>query len=314
MRAAQGADKKTMKKSWKAYCKENDIKTYSPGLVSFLLYVILIVASVACIFVFPFLLRLVGSALAQCNWLLQPLAQAGSNEPVTGLSLLPDFLGGMAGILVGFILDFAIIEKLKIVRQYQSMLKPLDAELDKFENLKSHLSDIQKVISLYDEKMENIPENIMERFSSCDGVYYSPLAERVGFTAPQEWDVTQFLKLLEKVNLVCCAGLSLPHIERRIVDDIIADYENSAAIYHLPFSSKKFNIADTLYNINCAILMISDLDENHDRLKKDSYEAMRVLISKCNSESDNDLIRKFFAMTKVWERNNSIAKKWAPNS
>ncbi len=306
-------DKKSVKKKWKAYCKKNSITTYSPGWVSFWLYVILIAVSVACIFAFPFLLRLVVSALAQCNWLLQPLTQTGGGE-TTGISLLPDFLGGMAGILVGFILDFAIIEKLKTIRQYQSMLKPLDAEFDKFESLKSSLSDIQKVISLYDEKMENIPKNVMGRFSSRDGVYYSQLAKRVDFTAPKEWDVTQFLELLKKVNLVCCVGLSLPHIERRIVDDIIADYENSAAIYRLPFSRKKFNIADTLYNINCAILLISDLDENHDRLKKDSYEALQVLISECNSKSDYDLIRKFFAMTKVWKRNNSIAKKWAPNS
>lgn len=305
-------DKKSMKKKWKAYCKKNSIKTYAPGLVSFLLYIILFVVSVACIFVFPFLLRLVASALAQCNWLSQPLTQANSNE--TGLSLLPDFLGGMAGILVGFILDFAIIEKLKIVRQYQSMLKPLDAELDKFKNLKLMLSDIEQVISEYTKKMRNIPENKMERFSSDDIVWYNKLANGVGFRIPKKWNETQFLKLLEKVNLVCCAGLSLPHIERRIVDDIIADYENSAAIYRLPFSSKEFGIADTLYDINCKILLINVLD--NDRLKKNSYEALQTLISEghCNGKDNcNDLIRKYFAITKVWKRDNSIAQEWLPN-
>lgn len=123
-----GKSKKTLN-SWKAVLKNANITSYNACLTQVWLWIKLIGISIVCTLLIPFILRLIvmwfnDPIFPWSDWFTIPVA----GEPA--ISLLPDFLGGMAGILVGFALDFLILDKIKTIRQYVSMLKPLDAEFD----------------------------------------------------------------------------------------------------------------------------------------------------------------------------------------
>ena len=47
------------------------------------------------------------------------------------LGVLPDFLGGMVGILVGFFLEWLIFEKIKNLSKYRTIISCLKLEFDK---------------------------------------------------------------------------------------------------------------------------------------------------------------------------------------
>ncbi len=54
-------------------------------------------------------------------------------------NLLPDFLGGMAGILIGFFLEWLVFEKIKHMSKYKAILASLKIEFDKIlTQLKHH--------------------------------------------------------------------------------------------------------------------------------------------------------------------------------
>lgn len=68
--------------------------------------------------------------------------ESGQSGLGFNLGVLPDFFGSMAGILVGFILEWLIFEKIKNLSKYQTMISCLYIEFDK---IRQTLRDSKRV-------------------------------------------------------------------------------------------------------------------------------------------------------------------------
>lgn len=74
--------------------------------------------------------------------------QTGNEQSGLGynLGVLPDFLGGMVGILVGFFLEWLIFEKIKNLSKYRTIISCLKIEFDKIEMLlKNDIKNRKKI-------------------------------------------------------------------------------------------------------------------------------------------------------------------------
>lgn len=95
--------------------------------------IVLLLLTFACsVFLFPLLLKLIYSCFVK--WF-------GESDSI--IKLLPDFLGGLVGVLIGFLVDFSIIKRLKHLQEYESLLGVLVPYLN---YLIKHIEDtIQKI-------------------------------------------------------------------------------------------------------------------------------------------------------------------------
>ncbi len=90
---------------------------YRPAFYQALLWlIVLFIMTIAC-FVFPFILKWV-YGIFRNHW----------NE--ADINILPDFLGGLFGILVGVVIDWLIIDKIKRITDYKNLIKVLLREIN----------------------------------------------------------------------------------------------------------------------------------------------------------------------------------------
>ncbi len=220
----------------------------------------------------------------------------GEHEIFSGLNLLPDFLGGMAGILIGFILDFRFIDKIKMLHQYKSMLSPLNAEFKEITNNYNKIeTDINKAIEKFkqrlkpiclegenfDEVFEELCFNLFQKYNANESIRYNNILDDIENTPdiieeidkqPYKEQVKKKIKklsgkeiatsdlfeqLVDLLNDICCYNyISLPNIESHVLEDILEDYENSAVLAFV--SSKNFPVEDTLRNIYADVTEIKE--------------------------------------------------------
>ena len=146
--------------------------------------------------------------------------QAGHAQSGWGFNLgvLPDFLGGMVGILVGFFLEWLIFEKIKNLSKYQTIISCLKIEFDKIEILLTHQRrKINEVITddivLSAENsviIENLPHFFVFRRSRQGERLLSLLQEIHG-------EIMFRNDALIRQDPVLC--------QRETSDDIISDYD-----------------------------------------------------------------------------------------
>lgn len=259
---------------------------------------------------------------------------SSKRESITGLQLLPDFLGGMAGILVGFILDFWFIDRLKIIRHYEAMLNPLDrefkdikAEYDrrcerqgqvisallsgsgtKFETAfgkynkdynADYISIIKKVNDYISADVKDVPDCLKNDKSLLIIKQTKPII------IPKEgMSLEQYCNLVEIINEWCYCDW---RISRPVLDDIVSGYENSAVVSHLPrytFFCKHYSVADTLFEIDRECAEYDKLLNSMDRSTQLFY-----LLSRKKFEKIGYKICTYYLKTAVWKRDKSLAQK-----
>lgn len=87
-----------------------------------------IVAFIVCCLVFPWI-------IAVFNWIFKQWGWSLDSQNVLNLELIPDFLGGLCGVIIGFIIEGVLISKLKILTKYAGMIQPLCEELRSIKEL-----------------------------------------------------------------------------------------------------------------------------------------------------------------------------------
>ena len=89
------------------------------------LYIIqIIIITAICLTIIPYIL-LGFFHLAACDpWFTDTV-----DNNINGLSLLPDFLGGIMGVIIGFMIDGFFIDKIKYLSKYRALSIELNAEL-----------------------------------------------------------------------------------------------------------------------------------------------------------------------------------------
>lgn len=64
-------------------------------------------------------------------WGYELIDDNGNLTDILNLSLLADFLGGLIGIIIGFLMELHFVEKLRILNHYQILLRGIGKELTK---------------------------------------------------------------------------------------------------------------------------------------------------------------------------------------
>ena len=143
--------------------KEGRLSYYSVWGHRIFLAICLLVVFIICIFVFPWILKLIYSFFSKI-----PGFFVGNSCEINELSLLPDFLGGLCGILVGVFLDATIVSRWIHLKKYTSLLGILNQEFDEIKKLEKKwsvekcLQAVKKNIynkkfkSSYEEKKKNL--------------------------------------------------------------------------------------------------------------------------------------------------------------
>ena len=93
------------------------------------LWTLLILISVACAFVFPLVLK----------WFYHLLVDNGVwGFDAEDAGLLPDFLGGLCGILIAALLDSFIISRMEHLKKYEALVNVLNEEIKSIESIIFH--------------------------------------------------------------------------------------------------------------------------------------------------------------------------------
>lgn len=106
---------------------EEEVRYYNVTAHKIVLLVWLIIIAGISILIFSM-------CVAGIEYVFRSCADLWSQEPEKGklnLGVLPDFLGGMTGIIVGFFLEWFVFEKIKTLSKYQTVLSCLKIEFDK---------------------------------------------------------------------------------------------------------------------------------------------------------------------------------------
>lgn len=80
------------------------------------------------------------------SWI--PLWQKDTTVEGFDLGVLPDFLGGMVGILVGFLMEWLLFSQLKTLSKYKAFLLSLDLELNSIYDLLTSENEYNPVIKI----------------------------------------------------------------------------------------------------------------------------------------------------------------------
>ena len=257
-------------------------------------------------------------------------------ESITGLQLLPDFLGGMAGILVGFILDFWFIDRLKTIRQYEAMLNPLDREFKKIKKecdrrCERQEKGIKDICGFSDEKkIERIKKDFagynptykntyLLAIKKINGIIANPknlsgekderllaiIKQTEPINIPEDNEMSQdmYYQLIEVFNGWYCYDWQ---ISRPVLDDIVSDYENSAVVSHLPrylLGTKRYSVSDTLFDID------RKCEEYNEQINAmDRRAQLYCYLSRKEFQKIRNAIDAFYLKTAVWKRNKDLAQ------
>ena len=98
-------------------------RPYRIGLHKLMLILCMVVIVVLCIFTFSFFITFISKKFEE-----------SSRLEYVDTTILPDFLGGLCGILIASLLEFSIISKLNNLKYYEAMVPCLKEEFDKILN------------------------------------------------------------------------------------------------------------------------------------------------------------------------------------
>lgn len=126
-----------------------EFRYYSITAHQIVLVIWLIIISLLLIFIFSLFIGGIERLYQEWDWMWtgEDNRESGTSRVGFNLGVLPDFLGGMVGILVGFFLEWLIFEKIKNLSKYRTIITCLKIEFDKIEMLlKLNRKKIREVI------------------------------------------------------------------------------------------------------------------------------------------------------------------------
>lgn len=114
-----------------------EFRYYSITAHQIVLVIWLIIISMLLIFIFSLFIGGIERLYQEWDgmWTCEDNRESGTSGVGFNLGVLPDFLGGMVGILVGFFLEWLIFEKIKNLSKYRTIISCLKIEFDKIEML-----------------------------------------------------------------------------------------------------------------------------------------------------------------------------------
>lgn len=117
-----------------------EFRYYSITAHQIVLVIWLIIISMLLIFIFSLFIGGIERLYQEWDgmWTGEDNRESGTSGVGFNLGVLPDFLGGMVGILVGFFLEWLIFEKIKNLSKYRTIISCLKIEFDKIEMLLTH--------------------------------------------------------------------------------------------------------------------------------------------------------------------------------
>lgn len=110
-----------------------EFRYYSITAHQIVLVIWLLIISLFLIFIFSLFIGGIERLYQEWDWMWtgEDNRESGTSGVGFNLGVLPDFLGGMVGILVGFFLEWLIFEKIKNLSKYRTIISCLKLEFDK---------------------------------------------------------------------------------------------------------------------------------------------------------------------------------------
>lgn len=243
-----------------------EIKPYHANLCIIGLSVIMVVVFFAFMFAFPLLLKWVYGIFANGKiWnMIPPVVEAGREDNT--LSVLPDFLGGLCGIIIGFLFDIWFIEKIRKISRYKFLSSSVNREFNQVLNSINNACNgkLQHLIASSEKaakENESLPKGI------------SIVENKIHYDENLSGDIRIIKDFCKKQE-----------INRWDLDDIVTNVENDAIFYRLPFMiGLKGKMTECLHVINGCILRFNDSDDENEMVN----ELLSILIN----------IHKFFIYT-----------------
>lgn len=178
-------------------------------------------------------------------------------------ALLPDFFGGLCGILVGFLIDAIVFQKIQDLRKYNAIVKSINTEfkdlvektLDKhFETTIAGSGDINKVRDdilkvLVDESFKSQNDICKKEPSTALDSYINIL----------NGDCVDDI-LEHKIESLSMVGLDMG-----VLDVVVSDPENISLFYNLP----TYLMIEEKGNILRALLILQDICQDLTECTKD---------------------------------------------
>lgn len=117
-----------------------EFRYYSITAHQIVLVIWMLIISLFLIFIFSLFIGGIERLYQEWDWMWtgEDNRESGTSGVGFNLGVLPDFLGGMVGILVGFFLEWLIFEKIKNLSKYRTIISCLKIEFDKIEMLLTH--------------------------------------------------------------------------------------------------------------------------------------------------------------------------------
>lgn len=126
-----------------------ELRYYSITAHQLVLVSWLIIISLLLIFIFSLFIGGIERLYQEWDgmWAAEVNGESSTSGLGFNLGVLPDFLGGMIGILVGFFLEWLIFEKIKNLSKYRTIISCLNLEFEKIkEVLDLHTYMIREII------------------------------------------------------------------------------------------------------------------------------------------------------------------------
>ncbi len=194
-------------------------KYYSVNIHKLYIFFKIIVVFLVCVIVIPWALNLFYQVFQNWGWKV--------NEKGYGdLQLLPDFLGGLFGVLVGFMLEGTLIKQWQLLNRYQGMIFSLKNELDE---ILSELKGCETIFNSgekeYIEKLKGFYKNDLDidyKDNADYGNYFEKftnILSKSSMTIKEFNDIWKDPIFNDDVPLIGCTvlGCVMSSIENRMV-------------------------------------------------------------------------------------------------
>lgn len=195
---------------------------YNAFFRQFLYVVQIVIITIICLIIIPYIL-LPFFHLAACDsWFTDNVSNTN------GLSLLPDFLGGIMGVIIGFMIDGFFIDKIKYLSKYRALSIELNAELGNI------LCDPEYGGAINDSNREDFYEFL---FKICENFSIEWITLEKLNTFSSSLDNNSILNSL--INYYTGKKIKI-----YILDDIVSSIDNDVLFIKLPtyrvLTNKKF--------------------------------------------------------------------------
>lgn len=253
-------------KNWK-----NKTHTYHATIIQMVLWLLMLIVFIGFMLGFPYVLKFVYGKFATGEWWgkwwndVPPILENGKTDD--SLSVISNFLGGLLGIIIGFLFDLIFIEKIRKIKKYKFLALSVNREF----------SEILKYILSFVGDQETAMRNLMKDAKIAAKFSNNAIEFPVGLTINEhdkKFSINEdYLKdsaaKRNEDNLQCELNAvkefceNCEELYRWGLNDIVKNAENDALFYKLPFMWKVFGnlegkMTDCLHKINGCILRFND--------------------------------------------------------